>query len=64
MNRNSILFFLLLLAVLFMYGCGVSDLKFQDEVRPKEQVEDMLSDYLEEENPNYKFKVRIYEETD
>ena len=47
-----------------MYGCGISDLKFQDDVRPKEEVEDMLSDYLEAENPHYKFKVKIYEDRD
>lgn len=40
-------------------GCGVQELQYQGKVRPVDEVEEMLSDYLESENPQMDLNVEI-----
>jgi hypothetical protein len=42
-----------------MTGCEYSELQYRGKVRPVEEVEEMLADYLESENPNHEFTVDI-----
>jgi hypothetical protein len=48
-----------------LQGCtGVQEINYQGKVRPVPEVEEMLSDYLESENPDLEFNVNITEGTD
>lgn len=44
-------------------GCGtIQELQYQGKTRPINDVEEMLSDYLESENPNMDLNVEITQE--
>jgi hypothetical protein len=46
-------------------GCGmIQELQYQGKTRPKAEVEEMLSDYLESENPNMDLNVEITQDVD
>jgi hypothetical protein len=52
----------LTISILFlsvMTGCVYNELNYQGKVRPVQEVEEMLEDYLESENPDYEFKVEV-----
>jgi hypothetical protein len=48
-----------LIAAGFLTGCGIQELQYQGKTRPVNEVEEMLSDYLESENPNMDLNVEI-----
>ena len=46
-----------------LQGCtGVQEIEYQGKTRPVAEVEEMLSDYLESENPDLEFNVSITED--
>lgn len=46
-----------------LQGCtGVTEIAYQGKVRPINEVEEMLADYLESENPDLEFNVSITED--
>ena len=42
-----------------MAGCVYNELKYQGKLRPVQEVEEMLEDYLESENPDHEFTVEV-----
>jgi hypothetical protein len=42
-----------------MAGCESYDMNYQGKLRPVNEVEEMLADYLESENPDREFTVDI-----
>ena len=42
-------------------GCNIQEIQYQGKQRPVSEVEEMLEDYLESENPNWEFNVKITE---
>jgi hypothetical protein len=54
------------LALVFMLqGCGaIPAIQYQGKERPIEEVEEMIADYLESENPDLEFDVNITESID
>lgn len=51
--------------VLLLQGCGaIPAIQYQGKERPVEEVEEMISDYLESENPDLEFDVSITESID
>jgi len=54
-----------LIAANLLSGCTtISSLNYQGKERPLDEIEEMLSDYLESENPNYSLNVEITEDVD
>jgi hypothetical protein len=51
---------------MILHGCGSvnQSITYEQKVRPIQEVEEMLSDRLESENPNLDFNVTITEEID
>lgn len=48
-----------------LQGCtGLQEINYQGKLRPVNEVEEMLSDYLESENPDLEFSVSITQDTD
>jgi hypothetical protein len=48
-----------------LQGCSsLPAIKYQGKERPVEEVEEMLSDYLESENPDLEFNVSITQDTE
>jgi hypothetical protein len=46
-------------------GCNRSaEIQFQGQLRTEEEVEEMLADLIESENPDLDIEVDIYEEVD
>ncbi len=46
-------------------GCNRSaEIQFQGQLRTEEEVEEMLADMIESENPDLDIEVDIYEEVD
>jgi hypothetical protein len=58
------LFGLGLIASTFVTGCNIQELNYQGKVRPVNEVEEMLSDYLESENPQFDLNVEITQEVE
>jgi len=57
--KKLILVTFILMMVGVIAGCKYSDLQYQGKLRPVYEVEDMLEDYLESENPEHEFTVDI-----
>lgn len=57
--KKWLLFTFLIIAGSVLTGCKYADLEYQGTVRPVEEVEEMLADYLESENPDYDITVDI-----
>ena len=57
--KKLILVTFILMTVGAMTGCEYSELQYRGKVRPVYEVEEMLADYLESENPNHEFTVDI-----
>lgn len=55
---------LILVALLQSCSGAIQAIHYQGKERPIEEVEEMLSDYLESENPDLEFNVQISEEVD
>jgi hypothetical protein len=54
-----------LLTAGLLTGCGtIQNLHYQGKDRPVDEVEEMLSDYLESENPNMDLNVEITQDVD
>jgi hypothetical protein len=54
-----------LITATLLSGCStISSLYYQGKERQLDEVEEMLSDYLESENPNYELNVQITEDVD
>jgi type III secretory pathway lipoprotein EscJ len=53
-----------LLVIFLLTGCKENQLKYNGEIRSEEEVEEMLGDLLESENPGMDIEVDIYEEVD
>jgi hypothetical protein len=53
----------LLIVFIALQGCGASiqAIQYQGKERPIEEVEEMISDYLESENPDLEFDIQITE---
>jgi hypothetical protein len=52
-----------LLTAGLLSGCGtLTNLQYQGKDRPVDEIEEMLSDYLESENPNMDLNVEITQE--
>lgn len=47
-----------------LVGCSPSKMKYDGKTRPVSEVEDIISDKLEVENPDMDLEVNIYEEDD
>lgn len=61
-SKLGALFGIGLICVAFLNGCGMQSIQYQGKERPITEVQEMLEDYLESENPNYEFNVRITED--
>lgn len=59
-----ITWFILLMGVTFLTGCEDPTIKFEGEERPMTEVEDIISDRLESENPGMDLDMDIYEEVE
>ncbi|MCM3413560.1 hypothetical protein [Metabacillus litoralis] len=57
-------FLLLGLAAFVLSGCEELDLNYQGEIRTESEVEEIISDQLEVENPELDIEVDIYEEVE
>lgn len=57
--KKWLLLFLGISIVSIMAGCESYDLQYQGKLRPVNEVEEMLADYLESENPDREFTVDI-----
>ena len=57
--KKIILVTFILMTVGAMAGCKYSELQYQGKLRPVVEVEEMLEDYLESENPDHEFTVDI-----
>jgi type III secretory pathway lipoprotein EscJ len=53
-----------LLVIFLLTGCKQMQLKYNGEIRSEEEVEEMLGDLLESENPGMDIEVDVYEEVD
>lgn len=55
-----------LLLAFTLQGCAgsIQAIQYQGKERPIEQVEEMIADYLESENPDLEFDVQITESID
>jgi hypothetical protein len=62
MKKYSVLVVVLLLAVLA--GCEESKINYEGKKLPVSQVEEIIADKLEVENPDFDLEVDIYEETE
>lgn len=49
----------ILIVIGLMAGCEYSELQYQGKLRPVYEVEEMLEDYLESENPDKEFTVDV-----
>lgn len=47
-----------------LVGCGPSTLVFEGKERPVEEIQDILSDRLEAENPGMDLEIDVYSESD
>lgn len=54
----------LVLGVGMLSGCKEPNIKYKGELRPASEVEEIISDELEVENPHLDLEVRITEEVD
>lgn len=52
------------LALMVLTSCGPERLIFEGKERPVHEIEDIISDRLEAENPGYDLDAGIYEETE
>jgi hypothetical protein len=50
--------------MLALTGCSVSSLKYQGELHSRPQVEELIEDQLEAENPGSDLEVSITDDTD
>lgn len=50
--------------LLLASGCGPERLIFEGKERPVHEIEDIISDRLEAENPGYDLDADVYEETE
>lgn len=54
----------LLTASLVIGGCAESEIYYEGELRPVSQVEEIIADQLEVENPEMDLEVSIYKDSD
>lgn len=47
-----------------MTGCTPSQINYQGKLQPVDDIEEILADTLEMENPNLDLEVTIYQETE
>lgn len=52
------------IAVLGLVGCEEQEIIYQDKLRPVSQVEEIISDQLEIENPELDLEVNISQEVE
>lgn len=51
-----------LLSVFVLAGCEEEMIEYEGELRPESEVEEMIADKLEVENPSLDLEVNIFEE--
>jgi PBP1b-binding outer membrane lipoprotein LpoB len=52
------------LLVVLLSGCSEMELEYKGEVRSEYEVEEIIADELEVDNPNLDLEVNIYTESD
>jgi hypothetical protein len=57
--KKLILITFILVTIGAMVGCKYSELQYQGKLRPIYEIEEMLEEYLESENPMHDIDVRI-----
>jgi hypothetical protein len=50
--------------IMLLSGCGISELKFEKETETVENIEEILENRLEAENPEHDLDVTISTDTD
>lgn len=54
----------LVLLTIGLVGCAPAKLTYEGKKRPVSEIEDIVSDKLESENPGYDLEISVYEEAD
>jgi ABC-type oligopeptide transport system substrate-binding subunit len=62
--KKLIILLTLLLASLLLAACEESQIHYDGQLRPMSEVEEIISDKLEVENPHLDLEVSIFEETE
>ena len=63
MNKLKIVGIGLILSA-FLVGCNRPNLNYEGQIRSLDEIEEILGDKLEVENPEYDLNVSIYEESE
>lgn len=61
-QKLGALFGIGIIAGALITGCDMQRIQYQGKDRPIGEVQEMLEDYLESENPNMEFNVKITED--
>ena len=64
MNKLISLVVVLVMLAVALVGCGMPDLQYESELRPVEEIEEIIESKLEAENPRYDIDVSISEDSD
>lgn len=64
MNMKKVYILLVLLIAVLLSGCSEGTIYFEGNQRPVDDVEEIIADKLEVENPDLDLEVDIYEESE
>ncbi|KON86590.1 hypothetical protein AF332_07005 [Sporosarcina globispora] len=61
---KKIIFLLVIIAAIMLAGCEESELYYEGKLRPESEVEEIIADKLEVENPDMDLEIDVYEESE
>lgn len=61
---KKVLVLLMVIAVFWLAGCEESELYYDGKLRPESEVEGIMADQLEIENPSMDLEIDIYQESE
>ncbi|MBU8733455.1 hypothetical protein KM915_25925 [Cytobacillus oceanisediminis] len=61
---KKVLVLLMAIAVFWLVGCEESELYYDGKLRPESEVEEIIADQLEVENPSMDLEIDVYQESE
>ncbi|MBY0157295.1 hypothetical protein [Cytobacillus oceanisediminis] len=61
---KKVLVLLMVIAVFWLTGCEESELYYDGKLRPESEVEEIIADQLEVDNPSMDLEIDVYQESE